>query len=115
MGTQRKSSQGKQLKERQLIEGDPYLDKSREHLRFLLYNQLKSVFVNSLNAVENKLGKNFPAYHQLRAEILGIGNDEIRKMHEVLDCFNIEAVSNTSEFSHKEKGKENTDGKVGNV
>jgi len=115
MGIEKKSSQSKQLKERQLIEDDPYLDKSREHLRFLLYNQLKSVFVGSLNAVENKLGKNFPAYSQLRAEILRIGNDKIRDMHEILSEFNIEAISNTSEFSHKEKGKENTDGKISNI
>ena len=103
---EKKYSQIKQLKERQLIEGDPYLDKSREHLRFLLYNQLKSVFVGSLNAVENKLGKNFPAYSQLRAEILRIGNDKIREMHEMLNEFNIEAISATNEFSHKENKSE---------
>lgn len=101
--TKKSSQLKKQLKERKLVENDPYLNKSKEHLRFLLYNQIKSVFVGSLNAVENKLGKSFPAYDQLRAEILRIGNDRIRDMHEILNDFNVEAISKTNEFSHKVK------------
>lgn len=102
----------KNLKDRKLIENDPYLNKSKDHLRYLLYNQIKNTFVGSLSAVENKLGKDFSLYPQLRAEILRVGNNEIRKMHKILDSFNIEAVSFVDEFENQEKRQGENDGKI---
>lgn len=106
MGTSKEHLRKKTLKDRKLIEDDPYLSKSKDFLRHSLYNQIKDVFVGSLNAIENKLGKSFPAYPQLRAEILRIGNDKIRDMHNLLDDhFNVEMVVDVEEFDNKNKRK----------
>jgi len=103
MGIEEKPLRKKTLKERKLIENDPYFLKSKEYMRHFLYNQIKDVFVGSLNAIENKLGKTFPSYPQLRAEILRVGNDKIREMHDLLDSFNIEMVADVEEFGNKDK------------
>jgi len=91
----------KRLKDRKIIDDDPYLTKSKDHLRYLLYNQIKNVFVGSLSAIENKMGRDFPLYPQLRAEILRLGNNEVRKMHQILDSFNVEAASFVDEFDNQ--------------
>ena len=85
---------------------DAYSFKSREHLRFLLYNEIKAIFVGSLNAIENRLGKNFEAFAGLRAEILRLGNNAIRNCHEHVDKFNVEMIPDTTRVVMPESQKE---------
>jgi hypothetical protein len=92
----------------------PYDLKSKSWLRDNLYNNIKSVFVGALRAIETRLGTGFEGYNGLRSEILRLGNDCIRKMHDYLDNVNVEFIPTTVEFKFvnkdKEKGKEDNNG-----
>lgn len=84
----------------------PYDKKSREWLRNQLYNDIKSVFVGALSAIESRLGKGFEAYPDLRGEILRLGNECIRKMHKRLDTVNVECIPEIVEFRCATQTKE---------
>jgi hypothetical protein len=71
---------------------DRYFLKSREYLRTLILRSLKKVFTGALSSIEINLGTEFPQYQMLRSEILRIGNDAIRDMHQYLNKFNIEMI-----------------------
>ena len=83
----------------------PYDMKSKQWLRDFLYNEIKAVFVGSLRAIETRLGNGFEGYAGLRSEILRLGNDCIRKMHEGLDRVNVEFIPTTIEFKCGGKAK----------
>ena len=97
------------------IKTDGYSVKSKDYLRFLLYNLVKSTFVGSLRTIETRLGRTFPAFDGIRSEILRIGNDSIRELHNILDRFNVEQVPDVIEFRPlgtvpiNGKGKEEVD------
>lgn len=76
----------------------PYDLKSKEWLREHLYQIIKSVFVGSLRAVETRLGDGFEGYKGLRSDVLRLGNDALRAMHEGLDVVNVEFIPITEEF-----------------
>ncbi|RKY43067.1 MAG: hypothetical protein DRP85_00800 [Candidatus Makaraimicrobium thalassicum] len=84
---------------------EPYFNKSKDYLRLLIYNGIKSVFVGALRAIETRLGKNFPSYPGLRAEILRIGNDAIREAHQYLEKFNVEYIPDKETFNFQGKGE----------
>jgi hypothetical protein len=89
----------------------PYDLKSKAWLREHLYNSIKAVFVGSLRAIETRLGDGFEGYAGLRSEILRLGNDCLRKMHEGVNKVNVEFVPDTIEFdcSGEEKAREKKD------
>lgn len=73
----------------------PYNNKSREWLRNRLFKDIKSVFVGALREIETRLGKDFPAYEELRSAILRMGNNAVRDMHLAVDNVNVEYIPET--------------------
>lgn len=83
----------------------PYDLQSKQWLREHLYKNIKEVFVGSLRAIETRLGDGFDGYAGLRSEILRLGNDCLRKMHEGLDKVNVEFIPDVIEFKFNNKAK----------
>lgn len=75
---------------------DPTAKRSSLALKEALRKRVKFVFVNALELMEIKFGKNFDGYDELRAKILRVGNDAIRTIELTVDGYNVEKVPNTT-------------------
>lgn len=87
---------------------DKYSLSSSDNLKRLLEYKIKKVFIGSLKCIEIKFGTNFDGFEQIRKEILRLGNDAIRDLHNSIDSsFNIEQVPDVLTVRFLSKGNDN--------
>jgi hypothetical protein len=72
---------------------DKHSLKSADRLKIIIEKYIKSVFVGALKCVEIKFGKQFDGHDVIRREVLRLGNDAIRELHEIIDNhYNVEEL-----------------------
>jgi hypothetical protein len=57
----------------------------KENLKDYIEGNVKSVWKAALDSIEMRFGKDFEGYKSMRALILRMGNDAIRKIHARID------------------------------
>jgi hypothetical protein len=57
----------------------------KKDLKEYIEGNVKAVWKSALDSIEMRFGKDFEGYKAMRARILRIGNDALRKIHARID------------------------------
>jgi hypothetical protein len=82
---------------------DSYTVASRDRLSKNLEAKMKKIYTSALHSIELVYGANNDEFEAVRKSILDSGNDQIRKMREELDGYNVEFIPQTIVINTKER------------